>query len=418
MRFLSVLAVCLSLFSLPCLAEETATAILSPKFKTLKIQRDGDMLAPPVIGIASGDRIVVSFDEIADDYSELQYRLIHCNADWQPSRLLESEYLDGFNLADIDDYAFSSNTFVHYVNYRLEIPSEKMKPLVAGNYLLEVFSRYEPDETLLRARFQVVSGGAVIGGHASGRTDRGINSGWQQLSFAVNLQPGLVANPYSDLIVTVEQNGRPETLRTIRQPLRADGNHVVYESTPDLIFPAGNEYRRFETVRTDYPGMGVDSVRFEGSNHHAYLFKAFDRASHEYVFDRTQRGRFVVDEYNSTDPNLGADYVTVHFALDFPQLMDGDIFVEGELSNHSFTDANKMRYNPDKGIYELQIPLKQGSYNYQYVARTRGSKPQTDAGIIEGNFSETCNEYNVCVYHRSPISRGDILLGTATIISE
>ena len=100
----------------------------------------------------SSDRIIISFDEIGDDYSRLRYRLIHCNADWQPSRLLESEYLKGFNEAEIEDFAFSSNTYVHYVNYRIAIPSDDMQPIVSGNYLLQVFEADDPDDIILQRK--------------------------------------------------------------------------------------------------------------------------------------------------------------------------------------------------------------------------------------------------------------------------
>lgn len=399
-------------------AEDTSTRIFNPRFQTLKVEKEGEFMSPPVIHLGSSERIVVSFDEIGDDYSELQWRLIHCNADWQPSRLMESEYLDGFNQADIEDYAFSTGTYIHYVNYRFTVPSETMQPLRSGNYLLQVFNRYEPDETLLQARLQVADSRATISGRVSGRTDQGINTEYQQLAMTISLDPYLDINPYQDLIVTVEQNGVPESLRELKRPLRTQGKLLVYESLPELIFDAGNEYRRFETVRADYPGMGVDSTRYVGPNYHAWLHPAESRAESRYVYDQTQHGRYIVDEYNASDPNLGADYVTVHFNLDFPELMDGDIYVDGELSHRRYEDSNRMRYNPSTGLYELEMPLKQGSYNYRYVARKRDGRSPATSTPIEGNYAETENEYTVNVYLRTPASRGDELIGTATLVSE
>lgn len=394
---------------------DNATAIINPRFRTLKVMKEGDLMSPPVIRLGSGERISVSFDELADDYTELQYRLIHCNSDWTPSRLMESEYLDGFNEADIEDYAFSQNTFVHYVNYRFTIPSGRMNPLVAGNYLVEVYPRLEPEDVILRARIQVESGSARIGGMASGRTDRGINTEWQQLAMKIVTDPQEVQNPYSDLIVTVTQNCRPETMRVLRRPMRVNGGELVYESLPELIFPAGNEYRRFETVRTDYPGLGIDSVSFSDGVYRAYPNLGETRADRSYVYDSTQHGRFVIDEYNSTDPDLGADYVAVDFRLDFPMIMDGDVYVDGEFTGHNFTEANRMTYNPHTGLHEATIPLKQGSYNYQYVIKRRGGDGKIDPAPVEGNYAETRNEYNVSVYLRRPGSRGDILIGAQTL---
>ncbi|MBQ5697156.1 MAG: DUF5103 domain-containing protein, partial [Muribaculaceae bacterium] len=118
-RFFSLLFLSLICCSLNIYAQsvDTETKIFYPDFKTLKIQVADDFLAPPIIHLNSNEQITITFDEISDDVRYMQYRLIHCNADWQPSQLLDSEIVDGFNIANVNDYAFSSNTFVHYVNY-------------------------------------------------------------------------------------------------------------------------------------------------------------------------------------------------------------------------------------------------------------------------------------------------------------
>ena len=110
-------------------ATDTSTRIFSQRFKTLKTTVEDNFMSPPVIRMGTNDRIIITFDEIAEDNSYLEYRLIHCNSDWQPSRLVESEYISGFNSIKIEDYAFSSSTFVHYVNYMITLPNEDMRIL-------------------------------------------------------------------------------------------------------------------------------------------------------------------------------------------------------------------------------------------------------------------------------------------------
>ena len=171
---------------------DTRQQIFSPRFKTLKVQNIDLFDAPPVIRIGSQDRIEITFDEIEEDNSWLEWRLIHCNADWQPSALVESEYIDGFNANKIEDFAYSTATFVHYVNYRIEIPDERCGILRSGNYLLQVYDPQEPDDVLLQARFQVSENMAEVAGTMTSRTDRGFNDEWQQLGLAVtvDLQDG------------------------------------------------------------------------------------------------------------------------------------------------------------------------------------------------------------------------------------
>lgn len=404
------------IFSLIGFAAPIKQEIINPRFRTLKVEKEGNFLSAPVISLNGNDRIVVSFDEIGEDYSRLQFRLIHCNADWQPSRLVDSEYLEGFNYDDIEDYAFSSNTFVNYVNYRFTIPSERIVPIASGNYIFEVFPQDDPDDVILRGRFQISEDTAIATGTASPRTDRGYNTEWQQVTLNVDAA-GDNLNPYSDIIISVMQNRRPETERIIEHPMRVEGRRIVYEHLQDLIFPASNEYRRFETVRTDYPGMNIENIDFNNRVYHAWINKDVSRADGAYHFDQTQQGRFMIDEYNSTDPDLGADYVNVHFTLDFPELINASIYVDGDFSNHQYTDEYRMKFDHESRLYHLELPLKQGSYNYQYVAKKDGKNEKGTTELVEGNKYETVNEYNVSVYYRPAINRADRLIGTATVYS-
>jgi hypothetical protein len=222
-------------------------------------------------------------------------------------------------------------------------------------------------------------------------------------------------NPYLDISVYVTQNVETITERQIKAPLRVVGGQLVYEHLNDLIYPAGNEYRRFESTSNSFPGMHVDSLRYMGSNYHVWLKYDEQRADKQYAYDVTQHGRFMVREYNATDSDLGADYITVHFTLDANEYRGMEIYVDGEFAHEIYDDTNRMTYNREKQVYEAAIPLKQGAYNYRYVARPAGSDAVPSPALIEGNFYETVNEYPVSVYFAPPGSRGDRLVGAATM---
>lgn len=375
-------------------------------------------MAIPYIRLNTADRLTVSFDEIGEQNSWLQYRLIHCNADWTRSRLVESEYIDGFNVTDIEDFAYSENTFVHYVNYRIELPNPEAPLLHSGNYLLQVFDRDRPEETLLQVRLMVSEELAGIAATAGSRTDRGHNTEWQQLDIAADLFGLQNANPYQDLELQIMQNGNESTRRTIRTPMRRQGEMLIYQHAPELVFPAGNEYRRFESVSNAFAGIGVDSLRFGGSNYHVWLHPAQGRALRAYSYDRTQHGRFLVREYNATDSDLGADYITVHFSFNHPLIKDADVYVDGEMTHGRFNASNRMVYDPASEAYRLEMPLKQGAYNYRYVTLPKGKAGALpSADLTEGNKYETENEYWIALYYHPPGSRGDRLVGVTQIYS-
>lgn len=388
---------------------DTTTGIFDRRFRTLKTEVEDNFMSPPVIRLGTNDRILVKFDEIGEDNSYLEYRLIHCDADWQPSRLIESEYLEGFNSVRIEDYAYSTATFVHYVNYLIAFPNEDLQIKHSGNYLLQVYDPERPEETLLQTRFQVTENIARIEGNVTSRTDMGHNTYWQQLAFEIDCQGIGEFNPYQDIIVYVTQNDREATKRRIMTPLRVSGDKIIYEHLSDLVFGASNEYRRFESVSNSFPGMRVDSLRYMGSNYHVWLKVDEPRQSASYSYDQTQHGRFLVREYNSTDSDIGADYITVHFLLECPELPSYDIYLDGEFTHDRMDKENQLTYDHRVGGYVAEVPLKQGAYNYQYVTRSRQTG-EISTSTIEGDKYETLNEYGIAVYFRPPGARADRLI--------
>ena len=105
---------------------DTRTQIFDSNFKSLQVKLSGNDYFPPVLMMNSDKVIEVRFDELSPELSYLRYSVIHCNADWQPSALVDTEYLDGFNYANIEDYEYSSGTFTHFVHYSFSLPNEDM----------------------------------------------------------------------------------------------------------------------------------------------------------------------------------------------------------------------------------------------------------------------------------------------------
>lgn len=395
-------------------AYDTKTGIFDPSFRTLLIRVDGFEMAPAVITLGSDDHLVVSFDELAEDRSYLRYRLLHCNADWSLSQLVESEFLGGFNWAHIDDFEFSRLAKTHYVNYRIVLPNEDMRIKVSGNYLLQVFREDDPEAVLLQTRFMVSEATARVDADVLSVTDIDYNDSHQQVSVVVDASNCYVEDMFNDLTVYVSQNGRTDNEVMVRQPLRVSGKQSFYEHLRQLIFPAGNEYRRMETVSTTYPGMGVASVEYHEPFYHATLETDLPRAGESYSYDSTQHGRFFVREYNSDESDIDADYVVTHFSLDIPQQSNAMVFLEGDLTCRRFDQESAMTYNRATGRYEKTLLLKQGAYNYQYLVTSPGSRSGVSS-VVEGDYYQTANEYLVKVYHRRRGERYDRLIGVTMV---
>lgn len=394
-------------------SEDTRTQIFHPSFKSLQVKIVGNDQLPAVLIEGTDNFIEIEFDELGDQRRYMRYSLVHCNSNWKPDGLIDQMFVDGFNEWEVEEYEHCGPTTVHYVHYRIVIPNQQIRLKVSGNYLLRVYDEDNRDETILQARFSVCEATAGVGVKVDTRTDVDYNKSHQQLEINVDTRRAGVFDPYRDLRVTVMQNSRPETLRTLGGAMRVSGPNLFFEHVPELIFDGGNEYRRFETITLNYPGMKVDEMRYAYPMYHARLIPDGFRSEGSYVFDKTQHGRYRVREFNSDNSDVEADYVLTHFSLE-PGMFGGkEVYVEGDLANRKFDSTNRMVYNPATGMMECTMLLKQGSYNYQYVVKD--SRGNYSAVPVEGSYYQTNNEYTVMVYYHKPGELYDRLIGFANV---
>ena len=417
-RFCAILVsfLLLSMSSFAADVDDTMNGIFDSRFKTLQVKLEGNDYVPPVITLGSDDRVVISFDELTEEHSYLRYSLVHCNANWQPSGLVDSEFVDGFNLGDVENYEYSQLTTTHYVHYSIALPNDEVKFTISGNYLLRVFPENDPEMTLLQARFMVSEAKAGVVANVTSRTDVDYNDAHQQLSIEVDASKLNVQDMYSDLKIIVSQNSRIDNEVMVDKPLRVSMNKAYYEHLSPLIFKAGNEYRRMETVSVTYPGMGVERIQYVDPYYNMWLRNDQLRSTEQYLYDQTQHGRFTIREYNSSQSDIEADYVMTHFSLDLPEQTQYGIFLDGDFTYRRFDPESLMVFNRATRRYEKSLLLKQGAYNYQYLAVPVVSMTGATAPI-EGDFYETVNEYLVKVYYHRPGERYDRLVGVALVYS-
>ncbi len=392
---------------------DTHTRVFDSSFKSLQVRLEGNDFFPPILTWGNdGERIVVSFDELKDDRSYLRYTLVHCDADWQPSEgLVDSEFVDGFNYADVEDYEFSSGTFSQFVHYRFSLPNEQMRPLLSGNYLVRVYREEDPEDVVLQARFMVSENAVMVPVEVTSRTDVDYNEAHQQLSVKVNTRNYRVQDMYRDLKLRVTQNLRPDTEVALSSPMMVNGNVAVFERDKRLIFAAGNEFRRIETVATNYRTMGVEAVEYHHPFYHATLRTDEPRCEEPYLYDRTQNGRYFIRNAEADNSASCADYIVTHFTLNTGgPVRGGRIYLSGEFTHYLYTPATLMKYDAATGCYLCDMMLKQGAYNYEYLFVPDGSEVGQTA-TIEGDKYQTVNEYLVRVYHRQTGERYDRLIG-------
>lgn len=392
------------------IARAQHTTVLSDDIRTFRVVTNGNPLLPPIVTLGGRNSIEFSFDELTHEYHRYIYRITHCDAYWQPSQeVFESDYLSGFNNRPIEDYEESFNTSVLYTHYSFTIPNNDVRVLLSGNYLVSVYND-EGDEPELVAQtgFCVTEGGVSIGATASSNTDVDFNKAHQQLELSISYGALRVTNPTAELHTVVMQNRTPYNTRTTLRPNIIAHGKMEYTHNADLIFEAGNEYRKFEVLNLHVPTLNIDYISWHDPYTHATLLA--DEPARNYIYDEDQNGAYVIrnNQYDNTD--ITSDYVITHFTLSSPPLPSGQLYVCGQWSGYNLTDAYRMEYDIQRKAYTAALLLKQGYYNYQYV-QVSDDGSQVSTQRTHGNFYQTENEYIILVYYRPIGSRYDRLVG-------
>ena len=387
--------------------------ILNPDIASLQVVAGNSWLSMPVIGLGEGVPVNIAFDDLTHEYRRYAYKVEHCNADWSTSGdLFVSDYIDGFNADNVIEHVEQSiNTNMLYTHYRFQIPNERCKLKMSGNYRVTIYDANDDDKAVAECCFMVVEPRMGIKLSVDANTDKGINSRWQQVAMEVKYGGGLsVTDVQRQIYTVVMQNGRWDNAVVNAKPQFVMGDGLRWSHNAQLVFEAGNEYRKFEMLDVRHANMGVEKIDWDGEAYHAYLWPDEPRGS--YVFDEDANGAFYIRNSDNRENSSTSEYVHVHFTLRSPRL-EGDVFVNGVWTNDQLAAPYKMQYDEGAQCYRLSLLLKQGYYSYQYVWQQ--SNGQIATVPSEGSFYQTENRYQALVYYRKLGERADRLVGFAEI---
>lgn len=397
------------------IAHAQSNKVYHPMIHTLQTIVNDDWLHDDVITLGTEEWVDISFDHLTHDYHRFVYRIVHCNADWTPSDLFEVDYMEGFNNQPIEDYENSLNTTMLYTHYRLSLPNEEIQFKVSGNYKVEIYLDEDDsssDKLVAVACFRIVEPMVALSTSITSNTDIDTNLSHQQVSFVVNYNGYNVVDPTTEIRPYIYQNGRTDNCVTMVKPTYVTPGRLEYTHNTNLIFPAGNDYRRFEVINMHYATQGVDKISYFAPYFHATLYP--DAARRNYSYDEDHDGRYLIRYNLAEDNDIEADYMFVHFKLDIPYRSGGAFYLTGEFTYNEFTPAYEVGYNEVSRSYEATVMLKQGAYDYMYLWVPENNR-RGQTAPTEGNFYEAENEYQVYIYHRPFGGRYDRLVGAQQV---
>lgn len=401
-------------FDLPC-----GNLNYKPEVQTVLLYADGNQLNDPIIPLEDMmGRLTLSFDVIDGEGEVLNYTFIHCSHDWQPTDLQRMQYASGFESDRLDDYAFSRNTLIEYVNYQLTFPREDMMPLISGNYLLIVYGDDFNDLYFTR-RFMVVDEKAQVNATVPRYPDDlTLTDTHQQLNVRVNVSNYLTGNTQQYSHLTIRQNGRWDNAAVGLKPTYVYPDYISFEHHPQAVFEATNQYIRFNTSNFYFQSENLAHIRQTDESFEIDIITCESRARMAYSsYEDIHGEKYVYVENENLDNSTEADYCRVNFFYksEIP-LTHEDIYIMGALNDWRFDESNKMTYDYKLRGYTCSMVLKQGYYNFMFVTIDR-STYEIKTDLTMGNHWETNNVYKLYFYFYNAIKGYDELIGYATVNS-
>lgn len=378
------------------------------QIKTVLCHNTIDELSLPIINLNSAEQLLISFDDLDTDIKDYYFTIIHCKSDWTASDLMQSEYIDGFTDEPITNYEFSFNTLQKYSHYSFNFPTEELKPLLSGNYVFKIYE--QGGETIAFKRFMVLETMLTIKAEVRRATLVDDRKTKHEIDFIIKHPNITIADPFSDIKVTIKQNNRGDNAITDLKPLFVKNNELIYDYQEDNTFWGNNEFRHFDIKSLRYQSERIKEIIFDSTYHHVYLFNDRKRPYDRYSIEPDINGKFLIKSQEGWKSSIEADYAFVHFTLPVDHISYGELYVIGEFTNWQLEASNKLKYNADKIQYEASIYLKQGYYNYHYALKDTTTN-RVDVSFIEGTHYQTRNDYYIYVYYRAVGDRYDRFVG-------
>ena len=379
-------------------------------------------LGMPIIQWNGTTALNLRFDDLMEDPRNFYYTIVHCDANWTPSRLRFEEYLDGFDQEEIWNYEYSSLTWINYIHYSLTLPNERTQFLVPGNYVVYVYED-DPDQPILTQRFVLMDTRIAIEADLRRAIGNDKIRTHQAIEFTATHKNFKIDDPSSDVKAFILQNENWHTMTEV--PLRSfRGETLDYNYPGSIAFPGLKEYRQADLRSVDVPLASVKFIEKDDLGYRFFLHPIIDQRKEIYRNRIDLNGGYVIGNYDNTgafQPNFStlstnqlletrSEYARAVISL-LSDEMGGKLYVTGKFCQWNLEEENRMEYNEKYGAYMAELWLKQGFYDYSIVAIDETKKPAVQIPL-EGNWFETENDYLILMYHRGFNDRYDRPIGS------
>ncbi len=393
-------------------------AVYKDNIKAVRFHMYGDQQAIPIYNLNSADQLELNFDDLDANVKSYYYTFQLCDYNWVPVDISPFLYIKGFTQQRITNYRYSSIALTRYTHYQAILPDKSTTITLSGNYLLKVYLDGDTSKLAFTRRLLVLDQKGAISAKITQPFTPQLYRTHQKVQFTANIQGLNTFSAAQQIKVVILQNNRWDNATKDIAPTFVRGNSLEYNTENNCVFPGGKEWRWLDLRSFRLQSDRVEKADYKKNTTDMYLFTDADRSAQKYVYFRDLNGMYLIESYETINPYWQGDFATVHFSLAAPNATpyaNKDIYLAGQLTNYEFNTKTKMVFNADRGMYECTALLKQGYYNYTYIAVDKNDpKQRLD---LEGDYWETENTYTILMYYRSFTDRADQLIGVGKINS-
>jgi hypothetical protein len=403
---------CILILSRPIVIAQIKSTIHRENIKSVfvgNVDPQQYIQSQPVIDLRQQDAWFLSFDDLSLKTNTYYLRIISCQSDWTPSSLSEIEYLQDFNDIPLRDARSSMGTKISYLNYHIALP----KVRISGNYIAQVYANRNKRDTVFTQRFSIVENEIQVAASVQFGQTNASRATSQVLQLSLRYSDGLMIQSEDDLRVFVRKNNEPNfILKNLPKP-------VINSMDRSIRFPsfnqensvlAGNEFRLIDLRSVQQKLNFVSGIEEKETQTLVKTQMETAQGYYPYTERKDLNGQYIISNYENLSDSRFADYVICQFNLKATNQAPEDVYVTGGFNDYQKTATNRMAYIPSLGIYQANLMLKQGIYNYRFETKN-------PSDYLEGNYAQTENQYDILVYLRKPGTRIDALIGFQRINS-
>jgi hypothetical protein len=400
------------------LAQRSPENVFMRNIRSVQLNVFGNPLAYPIISLNSNELLELHFDDMDGGVKYYYYTLELRNADWSAVQMSYYDYVKGFTQQRINTYRNSTSPLSRFTHYQANLPDRNLMPIKSGNYVLKVFINGDTSQLAFTKRLMVVDNKFSVAAQVLQPFNATLSRSHHRIVAKVSTRGTEIVYPKQQVKLHIVQNFRWDNALLAITPTFVKTDYLEFVNDQEMQFPAMKEWR-WLNLRS-FRLLGDRVTRQENTDKGYFLFNKEEnsRINQPYYFYKDMNGRFVYETVENINPFWESDYAFVHFSFAPPGNIpfQQDLYVFGALTNNGIHPEARMLFNPEKKVYETDIRLKQGYYDYVY-ALFDPVLQRFSTDLTEGNQWEVEDNYMVLVYYRELGGRYDQLLGFSSIFS-